>query len=165
MISSSCPYFSSQTTYIHTHTLCSYKILALTSEQQINFYCLHRNIKKHTFFFSPVTVITYHNQCPDRPGGPALGLFQCISLFLAHGSPRLGTELQIQSLKHETASQAPNRREGSLPQTCWLHVSSCSPERGYPSLLPCLTHCKECCWLTFNHHNLQSCVLDCRPTI
>lgn len=51
MISSSCPYFSSQTTYIHTHTLCSYKILALTSEQQINFYCLHRNIKKHTFFF------------------------------------------------------------------------------------------------------------------
>lgn len=110
--------------------LCSYKISALTSEQQVNFYCIYRNIKKHTYVFA-ATVSIYRNQPPDHLGGPALGLFQCINHFLAQGSPRLGTS------SPDTVSLVPNRRERSLPQTCWPHIYSRSP--GCRSLQPRLT--------------------------
>lgn len=144
MISSSCPYFRSQTTYIHTCTLCSYKISTLTSEQHVNFYCLYRNIKKLRAPAPPAPVIVYHNQPPDHLGGPALGSFQRINLLLAQGSPRLGTALQIQSHKRQTEG-----KDHFPGPACgcglWLHIYSCSPGCSHPSLLPQLTHCKDCC--------------------
>ena len=101
LISHSCPYFRNETTYVHTHTLCSYKIYTSTSEQQVNFYCLQRNVKKHTYFFS-ATVIIYCKQSPDRLAGPALGLCKCINLLFTQGSPRQATALRIQSHKQQT---------------------------------------------------------------
>lgn len=114
---------------IHTHNFFPYKISSPTSEQEVNFYFLYRSTKKLIFILH---ITMHYNQPPDHLGGPAPGLFQCINLFPAQGSPRLGTAL-------DDSLTSSNWMEGSPPQTCWPHTDSCSPACSYPFLLPQLT--------------------------
>lgn len=71
--------------------------------------------------FSPLLLMHYTLQ-PKHRGGSALGLFQCINLFLAPGSPRLDASLEIQS--HSCQIKGQHHFNGSagytLAQAAWM---------------------------------------------
>lgn len=150
---------SHQTTYIHTHTLCSYKISALTSEQQVNFYCLYRNIKKPVFFF-PATVVIYHNQPPTMLVALHWACSRVSTSFLHREAPDWA--------QHSRYSLTSAKQKGRItsPDLPAIHLLT-QPRMRLP-FLAATTHSLQGLLLTHIqlvvHHDLQSCFLDCWPT-